>query len=186
MTLHLNILRTLSFLITQNDLVYAKHVEKTIDVVDDIKYSSMHTVWEKLFIDFFKTQSQENWVYLVIDGLDEAFREEFIKFLEMMNDSVEEADSKSAPRIQFLFVSRPDIDLQDQIQQVSRIDMSARQNRRDIDSYINSRLKRAKKLRKLTNDQQQEIAQKLSENADGLFLWVSLMIEEISNKGTLD
>lgn len=75
----------LAYQISQNDPVYAKYVAANCDTAEDI--STLHSAWRVLFVNFFlKKKDVGSSVYLVIDGVDEAFEAEWKTFLGLIKD----------------------------------------------------------------------------------------------------
>lgn len=75
----------LAYQISQNDPVYAKYVAASCDIAEDV--STLHSAWRVLFVNFFlKKKDVGSSVYLVIDGVDEAFEAEWKIFLDLIKD----------------------------------------------------------------------------------------------------
>lgn len=184
------ILKTLAFQIQSNDSVYKKHMANVCKSSDDI--TTAKSLWKRCFIDFFGAlQYRDSSAFLVIDGLDEAPGDEIKTLIELLRDLENIPDQNSRPRIQIVLVGRPQ--LLDDINYVwgkktSFVEVSARKNSRDITNYITKGLEGVRALRnkhigtkervKLHN----EIVEKITEGANGMFLWVDLMFHQINNK----
>ena len=81
----LQALRDLAYQISQNDPVYAKHVVSQCHSPEDI--STIPSAWRKLFVDFFiRNEKIDSIVYLVVDGVDEAYDIELQLFLSLLSD----------------------------------------------------------------------------------------------------
>ncbi|KAI9680348.1 MAG: hypothetical protein M1829_001234 [Trizodia sp. TS-e1964] len=176
------LLRTVAYQITKNDPVYAKHVAAICSFPDDIR--STRSLWKKLFSDFFRKIP----VYIIIDGLDESFREEREDFLELLKDYELPANSGGRLKIQIMFVGRPELceEFDSILEPFPLIEISAKKNTPDINDYIHFNIRKSKKLRKISTGLRQEILEKLSEYANGMFLYVNLMIKEIQSKDRED
>ena len=75
----------LAYQISQNDPVYAKYVAANCDIAEDVH--TLHSAWRVLFVNFFlKKKDVGSSVYLVIDGVDEAFEAEWKIFLNLIKD----------------------------------------------------------------------------------------------------
>jgi hypothetical protein len=68
-------LRDLAYQISQNDPVYAKYIDSQCQSPDDIR--TIRSAWRKLFVEYFiKNDRVDSSVYLVVDGVDEAYEAE--------------------------------------------------------------------------------------------------------------
>jgi hypothetical protein len=78
-------LRDLAYQISQNDPVYAKYIDSQCQSPDDIR--TIRSAWRKLFVEYFiKNDRVDSSVYLVVDGVDEAYEAERQLFLELLSD----------------------------------------------------------------------------------------------------
>ena len=78
-------LRDLAYQISQNDPVYAKHVVSQCQSPEDV--STIRIAWRKLFVDFFIHNDKiDSSVYLVVDGVDEAYDTELQLFLSLLSE----------------------------------------------------------------------------------------------------
>lgn len=78
-------LRDLAYQIAQNDPVYAKYITTQCDSPEDI--NTLHRAWRNLFVNFFfEGTSGGSSVYMVMDGVDEAYGTERQIFLELVKD----------------------------------------------------------------------------------------------------
>ena len=118
--------------------------------------------------------------WLVLDGLDECEPEARKELLEICSSIVH--DTK------LLMVSRDESDISQRISKLDsalhgtiRIDPS--DNETDIKSYLDDKVQ---DMSGGDDELESEISSKLSEGANGMFLWVVLMIEELSSKDTTE
>ena len=65
---------------------------------------------------------------------------------------------------------------------ISKIYVDRRKNNKDIVDYVRTTIKRSKVLRDLKKDLQDEIVQTAAKKANGMFMWVVLMMQELSHK----
>lgn len=184
------ILKSIAFQIASNDPVYRKYAVNVCNNPDQI--SSARGTWKRLFTDFFgSAQYRDNSTVIVIDGLDEAPKTERESLLRLLRDLEDSPDPASRARIQIALVGRPE--LRDDIfsawdQRIIFIEVSAMKNTADIASYIKSRIPRVKILKNVhlspatRAELRKEIDDKLTEGANGMFLWVNLMLDQIYNK----
>ncbi|KAI9829183.1 MAG: hypothetical protein M1826_005778 [Phylliscum demangeonii] len=177
------ILRTLAYQIAENDPLYLRHAIRVCEDLDDLR--TLPGIWRRLFLDFFNAEGSKSSVYIIVDGLDEAYQKDREEFLQLLRAAELNQEGDGAPAMQTLLVGR--LDLNKNIEeimerQVPMIEVSARKNSEDIDNYIASSIKKSVTLRKVSEALRQEIITKLREGADGMFLWVNLMITEIATK----
>lgn len=174
-------LRDIAFQIAANDPLYAAYIDDCLDSAEDIR--TLESLWRNLFLNVFidnggKKNSTEGLVYLVLDALDEAFIDDRLELFELAKDI------QAGSRIQLLMLGRPQIaeemnDLMETLQ-IQTIDVSEANNFEDIVHYIKTIISKSVYLRKLPGSTQRTIIQKLSTGSQGMFLWVALMLQELS------
>ncbi|KAK7999276.1 hypothetical protein PG990_011876 [Apiospora arundinis] len=118
--------------------------------------------------------------FIVIDGLDECsgFHETEFEKLCTFISSMASSSAGGNPASVVIF-SRPGYSaIEDVLGEASRIQVDVGANQADIDIFITERTKN------LTSNSSslQEIKDTLSEDADGMFLWVSLVIDSIKEQ----
>ncbi|KAG8529667.1 uncharacterized protein KY384_005148 [Bacidia gigantensis] len=181
------ILRSLSFQICQNDPVYAKYCLSVFNSIGRIH--TTEGIWRTLFIEFFQKEGLGNKAIILIDGLDEAYENEVPELLELLVDLHEEVDGKIRPRIQIALVGRPLLNQAiDSIlgDNVASIFVSANKTSKDMNEYVKQSVGKVKILKRVSQSFRQEVEKNLMAGADGMFLWVDLMIKEISEKRRID
>lgn len=78
-------LRDMAYQICQNDPIYAKYVASRCDSLEDIE--TLEGAWDILFAEFFiRREDTGSSVFLIIDGVDEAYSEEREIFLSCVKD----------------------------------------------------------------------------------------------------
>ncbi|KAF9884889.1 hypothetical protein FE257_000956 [Aspergillus nanangensis] len=177
-------LRDLAYQISKMDPVYEKYLA-TID--DYAAIGTLESAWRNLFARFFidKANTASD-VYIVLDGVDEAFPEEREVFLGLVQDLYDAQECGPVP-LHIAFVGRPH--LTDQFLEaletdVPTIHVTSQKNPADIEHYIKSSMKRSVIMRKVSARMRLEIFEKLSAGAEGMFLWVNLMMQELMKKRT--
>lgn len=176
-----NALKSLAYQICLSDPVYAKHCLSVFRITEELR--SIETIWRKLFLDFFCKQNLGNVTYIVIDGLDEALGDDRRSFLELLGDQQRAKDEPTVPRIQIVMIGRPDLnwDIEEAIgTQLPMISVSPMKTSKDIEGYIEKSIAKTKILGKVTSDIRENVASRLKEGANGMFLWVDLMIKGIA------
>lgn len=189
-------LRDIAFQIAQSDPLYASYVCSCIDSPEDIP--TLQSLWRNLFLDVFVTKAKDTNptmkrasdrpVHLVFDALDETFAEDRAELFELMKD-LQGCDE----RIRILLLGRPQI--ADEMHglmntlEVPTIHISEGNNFEDIVQYIKLTIADSFYLKRLPAAVKRQIVQKLSTDSQGMFLWVSLMVQELSrirNKGEVE
>jgi tetratricopeptide (TPR) repeat protein len=88
-------------------------------------------------------------------------------------------------RVQLMMVGRPhltDVITEAFEEEVPTIHVTSTKNSEDIVHYIQSSIRKSTILKRAPRELQIEIVEKLSKNAQGMFLWVSLMLKELAKK----
>lgn len=176
-------LRTLAFQICQNDPVYAKYVAGIVSFPEDIK--STESLWQKLFVEYYSGNDLQSMVYMLIDGMDEAFEQERTAFLELLKSLQQTSISGGKLRIQILMVGRPELsyDIEQALEEnLPTINVSAIKNAPDIQTYVNTKVSKERNLRRISKGLRDDIVTELTNRADGMFLWVDLMLRDVASK----
>ncbi|EFR02973.1 NACHT and TPR domain-containing protein [Nannizzia gypsea CBS 118893] len=172
----------IAYQISQNDPVYAKYIVTSAITAEDI--STIESAWRTLFVNFFiKKLDGTSSVYLLLDGVDEAFEAEIQPFFELVKDINEVSDH---PRIQLVIVGRPQLGdlISDalEVEDVPTIYITESKNSTDIIRYIENNIRKSNILRRVSGKLRAEIVKKLSDRAQGMFIWVHLMLKELLKK----
>ncbi|RHZ57984.1 NACHT and TPR domain protein [Aspergillus thermomutatus] len=173
-------LRDLAYQISRNDPAYEKYLATLGDYGSA---STLESAWRTLFVNYFlKKESITSRVYVLFDAVDEAFEEERLVFLQLAKDIL---DSPNRGRLQLAMVGRPHVS--DQLAEaletnVPTIYVTTLKNSADIDRYIKTSIQKSVILRRVSPALRKEIAEKLSAGAEGMFLWVNLMLQELVKK----
>ncbi|KAI9763739.1 MAG: hypothetical protein M1840_009136 [Geoglossum simile] len=176
-------LRDVAYQICQNDPVYTKHVTTQCDSPEEV--DSLESAWRSLFVGFFlRSNGLDSSVYILLDGIDEAYDAERQTFLGLIKDLGEKSNRSG---IQLIMVGRPQ--LTDEISEafeaeIPTIHVTSVKNSEDIVHYIQSSISKSTILKRVPTEIQTEIVDKLSRGAQGMFLWVDLMLKELMKKRT--
>jgi tetratricopeptide (TPR) repeat protein len=178
-------LRDLAYQISQNDPVYQKYLSSTVEDYESI--STLESAWRTLFVDYFLTgKDVDSSVYVLFDGVDEALDTERQVFLSLVKDVY---DAGPGARIQLAMVGRPQ--LSDQIvealelaseMEMPTIYVNSLKNSGDIEQYIKTSIQKSVILKRVSSKLREEIVEKLSSGAQGMFIWVDLMLKELLKK----
>ncbi|KAK6505062.1 hypothetical protein TWF481_006985 [Arthrobotrys musiformis] len=179
-------LRTVAYQLASSDRVYRQHVEDICRNSEDLE--KLASVWRHLFRAAFTLKLQSR-AFIVLDGIDEAQGaqlEPFLKFLKEIYDK----KNQRLGRVKFLMVGRRgDVDscVEDIFKNpVPCVDVLPGKNAGDIDKYVSECLMTSRNLKKISPKLRQEVFDVLTSKADGMFLWVDLMIKEILGKNRED
>ncbi|RLL95865.1 hypothetical protein CFD26_105362 [Aspergillus turcosus] len=173
-------LRDLAYQLSRNDPAYEKYL---VTLGDYGSASTLESAWRTLFVNYFlKKESITSSVYVLFDAVDEAFEEERLVFLQLAKDIL---DSPNRGRLQLAMIGRPHIS--DQLTEaletnVPTIYVTTLKNSTDIDRYIKTSIQKSVILRRVSPALRKEITEKLSAGAEGMFLWVNLMLQELVKK----
>ncbi|KAF7586870.1 hypothetical protein BBP40_008217 [Aspergillus hancockii] len=171
-------LRDLAFQLSKSDPLYQKYL-RTIEEYEQI--STLESAWRLLFVDYFlKKPNIESTAYILLDAVDEALDEERRIFVGLAKDLY---SNKS--RLQLAIVGRPYISdqlLEGLEGQAPTLHVTKQKNSGDISRYIHANIKKSPVLRRVSAKLRDEIVDRLSAGAEGMFLWVNLMLQELVKK----
>ncbi|KAI9769862.1 MAG: hypothetical protein M1839_003581 [Geoglossum umbratile] len=176
-------LRDIAYQICQNDPVYAKHVTTQCDSPAEI--DSIESIWRCFFKGFFLQENGlDSSAYILFDGIDEAYDAERQTFLQLIKD-LNEGIGRSG--MQLVMVGRPHLTdvISDAYEaEVPTIHVTSVKNSDDIVHYIQNSIHKSAMLKRVPKELRAEIVDKLSSGAQGMFLWVDLMLKELMKKRT--
>ncbi|CEJ61519.1 hypothetical protein PMG11_10050 [Penicillium brasilianum] len=175
-------LRNIAFQIYQNDPSYRDYVHAHCHSTDNIK--PIHAAWRVLFMDYYHNArgNVEGNVILVLNGVDEAFEEDCREFLRLASDIVHDPVK---PRLKAVLLGRPDIynDLVEAFEQpVPTIHIIANKNIGDITTYVKKGIRKSRQMSRIPKTLRLKIEETLISKAEGMFLWVDLMLTELNGK----
>ncbi|KAJ6116432.1 tetratricopeptide repeat domain protein [Penicillium capsulatum] len=169
-------LRDVAFQIALNDPIYARHVASNKNSLSSS--STLSTLWRILFVNYFVEKDEMNSrAYVVLDALDEAFLEDRLEFFDLAQDI------QPNGRLQLLMLGRPHIGDEMinliELLRVPTVYVSDANNFQDIVHYIQASIRKSPRLRQLSKKLQSEIVTELSNGAQGMFIWVGFMLQEL-------
>jgi hypothetical protein len=183
------ILKSVAYQLQDKDAVYAKYLVKACSTSQ--KMISAADTWTNLFLDYFSSsQHGDKQAFIVLDGIDEAPRKERETLFRLLKDLEDSFKSNAQSHIQVLLIGRPDL-RNDTVfvwdKPIIYIEVSARKTKGDILAYIKSSVGRVRALKQAREPLdsrlklRKDIINKLSDGANGMFLWVNLMLDEIED-----
>ena len=136
-------------------------------------------------MDFFiENDDTDSTAILILDGIDEAYETEREISLHLLQDL--RLEGARVCRLQLAFIGRPHLfdaiaDAFD-IDAILTISVDSIKNSDDIANYIQSSIRRSRNLRRVSKELQALVIEALTERANGMFLWVDLMMRELKHK----
>ena len=190
-------LLTMAYTIAESDPVYLTYLTNTIYTMSpNISSATLYRIWQFLFVDFYSpaekgnkaffgnepVSEMTNSAFLVIDGLDEALPKERMDFFRVIHEIKEKE-----LWLRIMLISRPDVKLEllnySEFEEIPTISFSASKSRLDNEKYINYKVDRSTRLRDLQPAAfKGEVVRRFIQGAEGMFLWVDLMIKELQQK----
>jgi tetratricopeptide (TPR) repeat protein len=174
----LQALKDMAFQIAQNDQVYAKYLATRITSAEHV--SSIANAWRNLIADFFiQHPTSDSRAILLLDGLDEAYAADRDDFFDLAKDIVDGPEG----RLQLVMLGR--FQVLDEIVQnmelpdVLTIPITPNSNRDDIERYVEISVSKSAFLKRAPKDRRDEIVKKICDKAQGMFIWVDLMLKDI-------
>lgn len=174
----LQALNDLSYQLTQSDPAYAKYVISTVR--DGGELSTIRITWQKLFAEYWLTGG-DDLAYVCLDGLDESFDEDREIFFELLGDLRDAGDNC---RLRIAMTGRPHVydEIVNAVQTASTIYVDATKNSSDIANYVEASIKKSRVLSRVSKKLKERVIETLISKAGGMFMWVKLMIADLSKK----
>ncbi|KAJ4315361.1 hypothetical protein N0V94_005988 [Neodidymelliopsis sp. IMI 364377] len=180
------VLRGLIYLLLDQDPYLAKHVRKKIETAGQSVFEDANAWYamSEMFINILKDYNRKP-VYLVVDALDEC-TSELPKLLDLIIET-----SASSSRVKWLLASRNELHIEQKLRQVGAeriMSLEIRQNAEQVSNAVNAFID--KKLSTIESLQDEELRSRvrgiLSSKADGTFLWVALVVQELEKPESWD
>ncbi|OAT05042.1 hypothetical protein BDBG_16392 [Blastomyces gilchristii SLH14081] len=148
------------------------HIRKKYDLYE---YTNSWFAVSRIFIDILKDHSLKSTI-LVIDGLDEC-QDNLLELLKIVQKW------RSYPRVKWLVTSRNwPSSVQERLDTAGQLslELNAKSVSTAVEIYIKHKVCQLVKLKKYDPNTQKAIQKHLSENANGTFLWVALVSQELA------
>ncbi|KAI0380177.1 hypothetical protein F5Y04DRAFT_257611 [Hypomontagnella monticulosa] len=168
--------------------LFKTHVKPMIDHHGNHLYRSFGLLWQ-LFISIVKTGAVGR-IYCVLDALDECEESSRNKLIEVLGENFagDEAISDIPLGFKILVTSRPYETLRVKWYGFPIIRLRAEQEEikinRDIARYVDDKVKDLSKLRGYAPDLEKLVRDALVHGADGMFLWVNLVVKVLETTHT--
>lgn len=163
----------------------AQYVKNSFEGTETTKYtvSSFVSLWS-IFLTLLR-QSGSSQVVCVLDGLDECEKESLKQLLDAIRRYLSSAQEKTRPRLKLIFLSRPQPAILEgalgQYEQI-KLDASGIEVSRDIERYIFAKVSELASEQNLSEDMVSQVRQALLAGADGTFLWVGFVANELQGR----
>jgi hypothetical protein len=172
------ILKTIAWQVAVKAPEFADIVDKwtlTQDVDDS------RSLWQDLLVPFFTTATPGQAIWIVLDGLDEAFAIEQEKLLKCLAQIYVGSRRTTLPRIHVVLISRDSLRgplLEHSLTSVPEIDVASNKTGRDVSRYVSQRLEKAPVF-KHSAKFRVEMVERLCQKADGLWVWARLAVDAL-------
>lgn len=160
----------------------AKFVKSSFDGAETTKYtiSSFVSLW-RVFLTLLQ-QSTSSQIVCVLDGLDECEKESLKQLLDAFNNHLLKSGEKGGSRLKLVILSRPQpAVLESKLGQYRQIqlDASGTQVSHDVERYIFAKVAELASEQDLSEDMVVQVQETLLAGADGTFLWVGFVANEL-------
>ncbi|KGQ02036.1 hypothetical protein PAAG_11212 [Paracoccidioides lutzii Pb01] len=166
----------------------AQHIQNYFDGSETTKYtiSSFICLW-KLFLILLR-QSSSCQVMCVLDGLDECEDETLKQLLDVLGEYFLESEEKPRVCLKIILLSRPQPGLlESKLRRFRRIKLedSDMEVRKDVEKYISAKVAELASEQILSEDRLLQVRQALMASAEGTFLWVGFVADELKGRSWL-
>ncbi|KAL4919677.1 hypothetical protein BDW62DRAFT_178800 [Aspergillus aurantiobrunneus] len=155
---------------------------KALGVLESVRNEKK--IWQHFFVPFLA--KVRPWrTYVIIDGLDAAPREEQRKVLEIVG-LLKRRPYVGKATFHIAVISRSDLhrDMRDICDPQDQIHVSSERTKSDVAQYIRQRLSDPTRFTQLLQADREQAIRKLTDVANGMFLWVSLIIAQAEELGS--
>ncbi|KAH7188143.1 ankyrin repeat protein [Fusarium flagelliforme] len=160
----------------------AKFIKSSFEGTETTKYTTSNflSLW-RVFLTLLQ-QSTSSQVVCVLDGLDECERESLKQLLDAVSNYLSQAGKRSGPQLKVIILSRPrPAVLESKLSQYRQIqlDASATATYHDVERYIFAKVAELASEQDLSENMVAQIQKTLLAGADGTFLWVGFVVNEL-------
>ncbi|KFY29079.1 hypothetical protein V493_02564 [Pseudogymnoascus sp. VKM F-4281 (FW-2241)] len=162
----------------------AKDIKNSFDGTETTKYtiSSFVTLW-RVFLTLLQKSTSR--VVCVLDGLDECEKESLRQLLDAIGNYLSKSGEKARPRLKLIIFSRPQPAVLEsklgQYQQI-QLDASDTEISHDVERYIFAKVAELASEQNLSEEMVAQVQQTLRAGADGTFLWVGFVANELQGR----
>ncbi|KAI1199268.1 ankyrin repeat protein [Nemania serpens] len=163
----------------------AQYIRNYFDGAETTKYTiSNLAILLKLFLILLRRSGSSQMV-LVLDGLDECEEDSLRQLLDFLREYLAETQEKARLRLKVIVLSRPQSGLlEDELRSFRRIklDDSDTEVGKDVEKYISAKVAELASEKILSAARLEQIRQVLMSHADGTFLWVGFVANELKGR----
>ncbi|OBT76494.1 hypothetical protein VF21_03943 [Pseudogymnoascus sp. 05NY08] len=163
----------------------AQHIKNYFEGSETTKYtiSSFASLWRVFLILLHQTGSCQ--VVCVLDGLDECENESLKQLLDALGDYLLKSEETQTPSLKLILLSRPQPALlESKLGRSHRIklDESDMEVGKDVEKYISAKVAELASEQTLSEDMLLHVWQALMAGAEGTFLWVGFVADELKGR----
>ena len=163
----------------------AAHLHNYFDGSEKTKYtiSSFESLWELFLI--FLNQMGPCKIVCVLDGLDECEEESLKQLLDTLDNHFLESDKRPKALLKVILLSRPQPEsIETKLHRFPRIALedSNAEVGQDVEKYIFAKVAELASEQNLSEDKLLQIRQTMMKSADGTFLWVGFVADELKGR----
>ncbi|PVH92740.1 hypothetical protein DM02DRAFT_677302 [Periconia macrospinosa] len=145
--------------------------------------------WETLSVllsEMLEQTPLSSRVFLILDAIDECEKKSrnlILGWVKMLADETSSSNWRTAnTALKVLITNRPDSDIHDQLYHFPILAISEMDTKSDIRGLIRSRMEEFTRRRNLDPTVTQGIIRYMESHAQGMFLWVVLILEELERR----
>ncbi|KAI1276041.1 ankyrin repeat protein [Xylaria sp. FL0933] len=166
----------------------AQYVRSYFDGAETTKYtiSSFICLWRLFLIMLRRSGSCP--VFLVLDGLDECEDDSLRQLLDVLREFFLESEEKPKACLKVILLSRPQAGLlEGELRPFPRVklDDSDTEVGKDVEKYISAKVAELASEQILSAERLQQVRKALMTHADGTFLWVGFVANELKGRSWL-
>ncbi|KAI1178591.1 ankyrin repeat protein [Nemania sp. FL0916] len=163
----------------------AQHIKTYFDGSETTKYtiSNFVSLW-RLFLIMLR-ESGSCRVVCVLDGLDECEKDSLKLLLDAIRDYLTNSDGASSLKLKLIFLSRPRPELLETMlgrYRRIKLDDSDIEVGKDVERYIFAKVAELAADQTLSEDMLLQVRQSLMAGAEGTFLWVGFVANELKGR----
>ncbi|KAM0263408.1 hypothetical protein ACHAQJ_001264 [Trichoderma viride] len=163
----------------------AQYVKNSFEGTETTKYtvSSFVSLW-RVFLTLLR-QSRSSQVVCVLDGLDECEKESLRQLLDAVGNYLSNSREKARPQLKFILLSRPQSAILERTlgqYELIKLDSSGTEISRDIERYVFAKVAELASEQNLSEKMVAQVQQALLAGADGTFLWVGFVANELQGR----
>ncbi|KAB8074427.1 hypothetical protein BDV29DRAFT_123411 [Aspergillus leporis] len=163
----------------------AQYIKSSFEGTETTKYtvSSFVSLWS-VFLTLLR-QSRSSQVVCVLDGLDECEKDSLRQLLDAVGNYLSNSRKIARPRLKLILLSRPQPAILEsklgQYQQI-KLDDSDTEISHDVERYIFAKVTELASEQNLSKEMVAQVQQALLAGADGTFLWVGFVANELQGR----